>query len=303
MTPRNPCKIILILTLWLGLAALATAQSGAIAAPSSRSLAPTYAVPSATPAPVQTYTPPSAVPYSSPAPMANPAPTYATIDTTNDTDDADTEEPGIYWIWGTKWPGLGLGAKIGTTGLGADVTFGILPRLNLRGGGNFGSFSFKMKFEDIKYDLDVDMVTFPLMLDFHPFANNFRITAGVYFNSSFEADLKATPSKVVQIGHHSYPAEVIGNLKGKAEADSSISPFLGIGYGNAVGRNQKWTLFMEAGVMFHSYSVDLTSDGAGMDALLDLFREDIERERKNIEDDLNDWKIYPVVTLGATYHF
>jgi hypothetical protein len=40
-----------------------------------------------------------------------------------------------------------------------------------------------------------------------------------------------------------------------------------------------------------------------MTAKLDLFREDIQKEEEKIQDDLDDFKFYPVLTLGFGYHF
>ena len=220
----------------------------------------------------------------------------------DDGDEYDDDE-GIYWFWGQKWPGLALGPKIGTTGIGVDLTFGVNNYVNLRGGFNYGAFTWKTKLGSTKYDMDVDMVTLPILLDIHPLGGNFHLTAGLYIQPDVSADINATPTSDKQIGEHTYPPEVIGTLRGEVEAKNAVAPYLGIGFGNTVGEDRLLTLHLEIGVIFQSYDSTLTSDGAGMTTKLDTFREDLKKEEKNIQDDLNKLGIFPVVTLGLAWHF
>ena len=276
-------------------------QGGATYSPQAPAVQPTPAPPAPTvpvyyPQPVyqQPVYPQPAYPqpvYAEPAAMTlAPAP------------EAYAEEEGMYWFWGTKWPGVALGAKIGTTGLGLDLTFGISRWINLRGGANYGSFTWSMELDDVDYDMDVNMVGFPLLVDVHPFGNHFRISGGVYIQPGTKADIEGTPSDNVQIGSHTYPPDVVGTLSGKIEADD-VAPYLGIGFGNATGEEQLLTFMVDFGVIFESYDASLTSDGAGMTAKLDTFREDLEQEESNIQKDVDDFPIYPVLTFGLAWHF
>ena len=204
---------------------------------------------------------------------------------------------------GYEWPGLSLGPKIGTTGIGLDLTFGVTRFLNLRSGFNYGSFTMNTDWGDVEYDTELDMTSIPLLVDWYPAGGHFRITGGFYIQPGTQADIDATPSKPVQIGSHTYGPEVIGTLSGKIEVDNTFAPYLGIGFGNAVGRDRRLTFSLDLGVIFQAYDVSLASDGPGMTAKLDLFREDIQKEEEKIQDDLDDFKFYPVLTLGFGYHF
>jgi hypothetical protein len=233
------------------------------------------------------YAPPSSQPT-----LAPPQDTYE-----------EEDEEGIYWFWGQKWPGLALGPKIGTTGIGADVTFGINRFLNLRGGYNYAAFTWSQELDSVDYDMDVDISSLPLLVDIHPFGNHFRITGGFYAMPGASADINATPDSAVQIGEHSYTPDVIGTLSGEIEVAKTFAPYLGLGFGNSVGEEQLLTFMFDLGVIFQSYDVSLTSNGAGMTALHDTFREDLKKEEANMQDDLDSIKIYPVLTFGIAYHF
>ena len=224
-----------------------------------------------------------------------PAPVYAA--------EEEEEEEGYYWFWGQKWPGLALGPKFGTTGLGLEMTFGVNPYLNLRSGFNYGSFTWGQEFGNVDYDADVTMTSVPLLLDVHPFGGQFRITGGLYLQPGTKADLDATPSEPTQIGSHTYNPDTIGTLNGQIEVSSALTPYVGIGFGNTVGEDQLLTLTLDIGVIFQSYDVSLDSNGAGMTAKLDTFREDLKKEEGLLQKDADDWKIFPVVAISLAWHF
>lgn len=253
---------------------------------------PVYYAPE--PAQPMYYAPPPAQPvYYAPQMTLAPAPPAG----------AEEEDEGFYWVWGQKWPGLSLGPKFGTTGIGLELVFGVNPYLNLRSGFNYGSFTWGKEFGDVDYDMDVTMTSIPMMLDIHPFGGHFRITGGLFIQPGTEADIDATPSEATQIGEHTYNPDTIGTLNGNIEVDGVLAPYLGIGFGNTVAEDQLLTFTLDLGVIFQSYDVSLTSDGAGMTAKLDTFREDLKKEEALIQKDMDDWKIFPVLTLGLAWHF
>ena len=253
-----------------------------------------YPPPPASPA---SYAPPPAqpvrsVPKGAPLTLA-PAPAFEDWE----------EEEGFYWFWGQKWPGLSLGAKIGTLGIGADLVFGINQFVNLRGGANYGFLNWNVEISDVDYDLEMKNLSVPIWLDIHPFANHFRITGGINVVSGSEALIDATPNSNVQIGNHTYPPDVVGTLSGKIEIAESVAPYLGIGFGNAVAEDQLVTFMLDLGVVFQSYDVTLTSNGAGMTTTHDTFRKDLEVEEAAIQEDLDSFKVFPVLSFGIAYHF
>jgi hypothetical protein len=229
-----------------------------------------------------------------PAPQLAMAPAFVEI---------EEEEEGLYWFWGSKWPGLALGPKIGTTGLGLDLVFGVSSWLNLRSGFSYGDISTELPIGDVDYDTDITITSLPLLVDIHPFGGHFRISGGIFFQTGSSADLLSTPTEAVQIGAHTYAPDVVGTLTGKIEVSDTVSPYIGIGFGNSVGEDQLLTFMMDLGVVFQSYDVSLTSNGAGMTAALDTFRKDMVIEEQTLQDDVDNFEIFPVLTLGVAYHF
>lgn len=194
---------------------------------------------------------------------------------------------------------VATGIKVGSLGIGADVTVGLHERLNFRLNGNYLALSFSSEIEDIDYDLDVDFKTAIAMLDWHPFASGFRITGGVSFNDK-NFTLSGTPTQAERIGDRIYPPELVGTINGDVEP-SSIAPYLGIGYGRAVGHEGRLSFVFDLGLLYQTYDVSLTATGPAF--LLPEFRDDLAKEEGAIQSNFDDFRIYPILAFGISYQF
>jgi len=193
-----------------------------------------------------------------------------------------------------------IGVKGGTLGLGGELTTDIVPGLNLRGGVQWFNLDFDAEFEDIDYSVDADLLNPLLLLDWYPFGGSFRLSGGVLFNQS-EVDLRATPSEPVQIGGTTYLPSEVGTLRGRSDFNPVV-PYVGIGWGNAVGRGKRLGLAIDLGVAFiGSPGVNLSATGPL--ASDPTFRAHLAQEEEDIEDDLSDFKFYPVLSLTLYYCF
>lgn len=196
--------------------------------------------------------------------------------------------------------GIALGAKIGTLGPGLDLTVSLVDRLNLRVNGNYISISGDTTQDDIDYDADLTLGSVLAMLDWHPFGNNFRISAGAVYNGN-ELGLEATPTEPVEIGNTYYTPAQIGTLTGDATFEK-FGPYLGLGFGNAVKEDMAVTFVFDIGVIFHG-SPEINLDADGAIASVPSFQADLVDEEQQVEDDISAFKIYPVLAFGVSYHF
>ena len=139
-----------------------------------------------------------------------------------------------------------------------------------------------------------------LLADWHPFANNFRFSAGVVRNDS-KVKLDGTPTDEVEIGDHDYPPELVGTLTGQLDFED-MAPYIGIGFGNAIGSYQQtWSFIFDLGVIVQTFDATLQSDGPlSSDP---TFQEDVKKQEKDMQDSLDQFKIYPVLQFGMAYHF
>ena len=198
---------------------------------------------------------------------------------------------------------VGVSLKAGTPGFGADVTVGLAEKVNIRAGIN--AFSVKMDPSDDEEDdddedlsLELNLLTAPLMLDWHPFRNNFRLTAGAMWNGN-RLSLTADAGDTVELNDRSYAVEDLAI----DVAFNPISPYLGIGYGNAARRGRRVVFALDIGVMYHGtpkLEAKSTAANPAQQAALDR---DLDAEVEDFRDDLRAFTLYPVVTLGLTFRF
>ena len=197
--------------------------------------------------------------------------------------------------------GVGVTGKVGTTGLGGDVTVPLVSNwLNLRGGYNFGELRPSTTQGGIAYKGDVHLESVPILLDIHPFHGGFRITGGVFYNRN-EIDL----SSVVDASTIGLSGLGVGTATVNANVGWSeeFAPYLGIGWGNAADDN---TLDLPIAVgfsldigAFYQGSPDvLLTESTGTVSVADL-----AIEAAQIEEDMSDLKFFPVITVGIHIRF
>ena len=116
-----------------------------------------------------------------------------------------------------------------------------------------------------------------------------------------EVNVLATPAGSYDIGGTTYSAADVGNMSGKIDFNS-LAPYAGMGWGNALGKDKRWGIVFDLGVVFQgSPNVDLTTNGllannAG-------FLAKLAQEEQELKDELDEFDMYPVVSLGITYKF
>jgi hypothetical protein len=73
--------------------------------------------------------------------------------------------------------GLSVGAKLSTLGPGVEVEAPVGDYLGLRLGANYFTYNHNDTYDEIEYDTDVRLLSFSALLDWHPFAGSFRVSA------------------------------------------------------------------------------------------------------------------------------
>jgi hypothetical protein len=197
---------------------------------------------------------------------------------------------------------LAATVKVGTLGAGLEVVKGLSPNFN----GRFGANAFNLKRglteSDIRYDAELDFRTFSAMLDWHPGGGAFRATVGAVRNGN-KLTLTAKPTQAIVIGNQTFQPSDVGQLDGRVEFES-FSPYLGIGWGNAVDKSKTWGFSLDIGVMAQSPSASLTAQcKSSVTQVCTELSKAAEAERKDLQDALKDFKVYPVIAFGLTYRF
>ena len=198
---------------------------------------------------------------------------------------------------------VGLGIKGGTLGVGADLAVS-LPgdRFNLRVNGNLLDVETEEEYSDDDYEIDLDVASLGVLLDWYPTPSQFRISVGVYHVSDDDISIESRQNSY-EFGGAVYSAAEVGVLQGSAQLDRSVAPYIGVGYGNHVGKSRRWQWFLDAGVLFTgSPDVSMRSVGGTLSNEPQLIAQ-VELERREVQEDVDDYNVYPVVAFGVAYRF
>jgi len=195
---------------------------------------------------------------------------------------------------------FGIGLKAGTLGLGLEGRWSPIDWLDVRVGANRYDFDDEDSQAGIDYDavfsLDSYYATANLRVPLSPF----RVTAGVFLNNN-ELQLVSsnTSGASFDIGGTTFTAADVGTLRSTTSFEET-SPYFGVGYDFEIF--DKIGLNFDLGVLWQGEpSVTLQADGAA--ANLPAFQAALEAERLQLEDDVSDYKAWPVLSLGFVYNF
>src|SRR3954471_24093347 len=128
----------------------------------------------------------------------------------------------------------GIGARIGTTGLGADVAWDVAPTLSARLGYSAGKVDHDVSTNLTTYHGKLKLSNLNTFLDFAPLGPLFRISGGFIFNDNkFDVNTDQVNG---------------GSISGTVKPSNTAAPYLGIGYGRVSGAGVNF--YADLGVMY-----------------------------------------------------
>lgn len=197
----------------------------------------------------------------------------------------------------------GVGIRAGTTGLGGDIGFGIVPTLSARVGYSYLDYSTDIDVTDVNYDSKLKLSNASFLLDWSPLGP-FRITGGIIANDN-KIDVTGIPSGgSFTINGVNYPAPAVGSLTGTIKTGNSAAPYLGIGYGNVAGAGVNF--YFDLGVMFQGSpqaNLNGTCGAALTPGQCAQLQSDVAAEAVRLQEDVERFKYYPVINIGVTIGF
>lgn len=193
-----------------------------------------------------------------------------------------------------------ISPAVTTSGPGGELITKLTSNINFR----FGAYGLSLDLDgtesDIDYDFEVDLLSFSGLVDWYVFGNSFRITGGVVVNES-DVDLEAEAANSLEIGGTTYTSAEIASLAGNLSFHS-VAPYVGIGWGNPFTSNKRWGFTVDLGVAFTG-PADLDLSATGPLAADPAFLADLERERQDVEEDLDDFRFFPVLAVRFFFRF
>ncbi len=194
---------------------------------------------------------------------------------------------------------FGVGVKAGTLGIGVEGTWRPLPYIDLRVGANQYDYEDSGLYGGVNYDAEFNLDNYYVTGNLRFPLSPFRLSGGLYSNGNEFNAVSGDNGAIIFIGGDPYPADAVGTLSAGAAFDST-SPYVGVGFDFTV--LGKVGLILDFGMLWQgSPQVSMSADGplAG----IPMFEASLDAERAELEDQLSDYKAWPVVSLGFVFNF
>lgn len=217
---------------------------------------------------------------------------------------------------------ISLSVKAGTLGLGLELDYKISDAFNIRLQSNGYSYDDEFEEDGIDYDGEIELASTGLLLDWRPFKGSFRLTGGVYANNNeLTGRTDNDGDESYTIGNTLYSTTSTDPLKINMDVTlgNSTAGYLGMGWGSS-SVNSDWMFSLELGVLFSGEpTVNLAASGTAVvnqngstqsfnlsdttNPLVQEFQNELANEEINVEDEISEYKAYPVIAIGVGYRF
>ncbi len=192
-----------------------------------------------------------------------------------------------------------VGARAGLLGLGVEYGYVVNDRLGVRIGVNGAGISFDREEAEIEYEFSLTWESFAASVDFHPAAGPFRVTGGILGNRN-RLDLVSRPTEDVTIGDQTYSPEQVGTLSAAVRFQRT-APFVGVGW-DWSRRSRLFGVSFDLGLVRQGTPrTSLTASGEYAND--PAFADDLEAERRELQNGLDDFRLLPYATVGLVFRF
>ena len=199
-----------------------------------------------------------------------------------------------------SYAGTAVGVGGSTLGYQVALSQSLSENVNLKLAYHTASQSFDGETDGVNYDYDFDFESTGILIDWHVFGGGFRLTTGALINDNEIYAQSDISGLTIEVGDTIFTSAEVGRLEGDITFDS-YAPYLGLGWGRSIADG--FSFVFDLGVVFQGEpTVNLQTMGGTL-SNNPLLLDEVGREEQELQDDANDFDIYPVVSLGLFYNF
>ena len=209
-----------------------------------------------------------------------------------------------------------IGIKFSTLGAGIEAATPVTHRSNVRFGFNAFGYSRGLDKDNVHYNAELAYRSIEAHYDFFPFAGGFHISPGflAYLTSPIKADATVSGNQSFTLGGTDFVSDPANPVKGTGKLDfNRAGPSFTVGWGNLLPRSAKrFTIPFEVGVVYQGApkaTLSLTGNvcdpgGANCRSVSDpTVQSHIQSEQSKINNDINFFQAYPIISIGFGFKF
>jgi hypothetical protein len=213
---------------------------------------------------------------------------------------------------------VGVGIKLSSLGLGAEVGVAMTHRSNLRAGFNVLGFSHTFTKHGIAYQGHLNFKTFEAHYDFFPWAGSFHVSPGmlVYTADPIKANAFVPGNRDFTLGGVTFYSDPSSPTTARGKINfNRAAPIITVGWGNLISRKEgsRFSFPFEVGIAIQgspNTSLEFTGNvctspgvnctGAASDPAV---QRNILSEQKKINNSLSLLRVYPIMSSGFAVTF
>jgi hypothetical protein len=213
---------------------------------------------------------------------------------------------------------VGVGVKVSTLGVGAEVATYVARQVNFRAGFNVLGYSTDFSKDGIPYDGHLNFKTIEGHIDIFPFGGKFHVSPGflAYLDDPIKATAFVPGGQSFTLGGEVFYSDTAAPTTGTGKIDfNQAAPMLTVGWGNLVPRrhNKHFSFPFELGVAFQGppkATLNLAgnvcaSAGANCSpaASTPIVQTQVVAEQNKINNSVAFFQAYPIISVGFGYKF
>lgn len=214
------------------------------------------------------------------------------------------------------WAMPSIAITAGSLGAGIEAAVPVNRKVAIRGGFHMLDLALHFKTSDIPYEADAYLRSATVQVDFFPRKGNFHISPGLMVYNGMHGDAHAVipAGQSFDMGYGTYVSSATSPVKADAtlRMGYSTTPMLTFGWRSILPGRWRWTMPVEIGAVYiGTPKFTLNMSGVACDQnnnCGDLSTEpeaqaDLQRERDDWADTIQQVKAYPIISIGVGYRF
>jgi len=195
--------------------------------------------------------------------------------------------------------GTGVDVHVSTLGYGAELAFQMTDTVDVRVGLNQFKKNINKSSGDLNYTGDLKLSSFGLLADWHLFNGVTHLTAGLMGNGNkLSMTALAAANTNYTINGATYNSGPTGGTLTSAVDFNKTAPYLGFGW-SGQPKNSGFSFNSDFGIMFQG-SPKATVTATGWSGASSALTSDAQAQ---LNEDLKNYKYYPVISIGIGYAF